>query len=52
MRGLACQQESECERVYTTRHSCVAAQTRPARRGSTLQELTRTTVGRTIAALM
>ena len=52
MRGLAGQWENECEHVYTTRHGCVAAQTRPARGVSTLQELTPATVGQRIAALM
>lgn len=52
MRGLAGLRESECEHVYTTRHRCVAAQTRPAGRVSSLQELTGVTVGQRIAASM
>jgi hypothetical protein len=52
MRGLAGQRERECEHVYTTRHGCVAAQTRPVRGVSSLQELTCIMVGPRIAALM
>ena len=52
MRGLAGQLESECEHVYTTRHRCVAAQTRPAGCVSSLQELTADLVGQRIAASM
>jgi hypothetical protein len=52
MRGLASGREGECAHVYTTRPACVAPQTRPAIGVSTLQELNRRTVGRTIAELM
>lgn len=51
MRGLADQRKNECERVFTTRHACVAVQTRPARGVSSLQELTRIMVGPRIAPL-
>lgn len=49
MRGLADQQESECEHVYTTQYCCVAAQTRLVRHASSLQELMGMLVGRRIA---
>lgn len=52
MRDLANQRESECEHMYTTQRCCVAAQTRPAGRVSSLQKLTGALVGPRIAAPM